>query len=64
MHPTKMGCCVKKQGCHVVHVVVILVVVDVIVVILIIVIIIVEITPHSARNLSEQGWLLRYKTVH
>ena len=39
-------------------------VVIVIVVVLIAVIIIVEITPHSARNASEQGWLLRYKTVH
>jgi hypothetical protein len=39
-------------------------VVIVIVVVLIAVIIIVEITPHSARNASKQGWLLRYKTVH
>ena len=48
----------------VVHVVVILVVVIVITVVLISVIIIVEITPHSARNASKQGWLLRNKTGH
>ena len=34
----------------------------VIAVVLTVVIIIVEITPHSARNASDQGWLLRQKT--
>jgi len=75
MHLTKVGCCVKKRGhhrhsccCHP-HCgrhycccLPLLLSFAVTVVVLIFVIIIVEITPHSARNASGQGWLLCQKT--
>jgi quinol-cytochrome oxidoreductase complex cytochrome b subunit len=71
MHPTKVGCCLKKEIIAIIvtllsvslsSVMVSLIVVA-IVVILIFIIIIVEIThPPSARNASDQGWLLPKKT--